>query len=188
MSGHTNPIWSLANNSAVLKVLFEKQIWFACCLNKAHVSAQQVSENLHSAEDGTINKPVKSWRSQRFSLELYFYPVFLLRVRSECSLILITCGSEVCLSLLTWVLIILIKDGARCVFWCCQPHVLFHIIYLCKYLFEIYTVLIIFFCIYVLGAYWLWLKGKPWVWPHCQCFTPHPTGETCILKLFQHCC
>lgn len=27
--------------------------------------------------------------------------------------------------------------------------------YLCKYLFEIYTVLIIFFCIYVLGAYWL---------------------------------
>lgn len=121
MSGHTNPIWSLANNSAVLKVLFEKQIWFACCLNKAHVSAQQVSENLHSAEDGTINKPVKSWRSQRFSLELYFYPVFLLRVQSECSLILITCGSEACLNLLTWVLIILIKDGVQCVFWCFMP-------------------------------------------------------------------
>lgn len=29
----------------------------------------------------------------------------------------------------------------------CQPHVLFHIIYLCKYLFEIFSVLIIFFCI-----------------------------------------
>lgn len=175
MSGHTNPIWSLANNSAVLKVLFEKQIWFACCLNKAHVSAQQVSENLHSAEDGTINKPVKSWRSQRFSLELYFYPVFLLRVQSECSLILITCGSEACLNLLTWVLIILIKDGARCVCFdvSCQPHVLFHIIYLCNYLFEIFTVLIIFFaymCLEPIGCDW---RGNP---------------ESCILKLFQQCC
>lgn len=113
-----------------------------------------------SAEDGTINKPVKSWRSQRFSLELYFYPVFLLRVQSECSSILITCGSEVfmihtCLNLLTRVLIILIKDGVRCVCFdvSCQPRVLFHIIYLCKYLFEIFTVVIIFFFFCIICAW-----------------------------------
>lgn len=175
MSGHTNPIWSLAHNSAVLKVLFEKQIWFACCLNKAHVSAQQVSENLHSAEDGTINKPVKSWRSQRLSLELYFYPVFLLRVQSECSLILITCGSEVCLNLLTWVLIILIKDGVRCVFWCFMPAACpfsYHL-FMQIFIWNIYCVGNIFLhymCLEPIGCDW---RGNP---------------ESCILKLFQQCC